>query len=65
MDTSTMSAEPDVLDGALLVLAAVAGLVLALTHHPASREAARNDPVSKSPATSKCSSPVASQADYF
>jgi len=62
--STTTTADPDVLHGALLVLAAAAGLVLALTHR-GSREDACNEPASKSPDTSKRSIPAAAQAGYF
>ena len=58
----TTSADPDVLHGALLVLAAVAGLVLAITQR-GSRKYAPNEPVPKPPDTSRHSGSAASQAD--
>ena len=62
--STTTTADPDVLHGALLVLAAAAGLVLAITQR-GSCEHARNEPVPKPPDTSRHSSSAASQADYF
>jgi hypothetical protein len=60
---TTTSADPDVLHGALMVVAAAAGLVWALARHGSSDDA-RSEPGPKPPPDmSKRSKSAASQAD--